>query len=82
MKTSNITMPYPPELDLERIKIEAQKAVWFYDRLDDACPYPFATVAGVAFKDAFLKAQAEQAQALAADTQDATHATTQAIPRI
>ncbi len=47
-------------LELEQIRIEAQKAAWIYDTLDEACPYPFASVAGATFKEAFLTAQAIQ----------------------
>lgn len=56
----------PLALDLEMIKSEAQKAAWNYDNVNDACPYPFATLAGATFKQAFLAAQAAQAQALTA----------------
>ena len=47
-------------IDPEAIRAEAQKAAWQYDHIDDACPYPFGTVAGVMFKEAFLAAQAQQ----------------------
>jgi hypothetical protein len=65
------------ELELERIRTDAQRDAFFYDDVNDACPYPFRTVEGATYKDAFFKAQAALAQAIAADTQ-ATHA----IPRI
>jgi len=51
-------------LELERIRTEAQKAAWEFDHINDACPYPFASVAGVTFKEAFLTAQAIQRQLL------------------
>ena len=43
------------KLDIEAIRAEAQKAAFFYDRLNDACPYPFDTMAGVVFKTFFLE---------------------------
>lgn len=53
------------DFDRERIRTEAQKAAWEYDKLDDACPYPFASVEGQTFKKAFLTAQAIQQALLA-----------------
>lgn len=50
-------MNIPAELELERVRTEAQKAAWEYDHVNDACPYPFASVQGVTFKEAFLTAQ-------------------------
>lgn len=47
----------PTALEIERVRIEAQKAAWEFDTLDEACPYPFASVKGVIFKDAFMQAQ-------------------------
>ena len=47
----------PTALEIERVRTEAQKAVWEYDHVNDACPYPFASVQGVTFKEAFLTAQ-------------------------
>jgi len=47
----------PTELILERVRTEAQKAAWEFDTLDEACPYPFNSVKGVIFKEAFLQAQ-------------------------
>ena len=61
----------PFQLELERVRIEAQKAAWQYDNLNDACPYPFASVAGATFKEAFLTAQAIQ-RALLAKTPQAS----------
>ncbi len=52
-------------IDPEAIRAEAQKAAWQYDHIDDACPYPFGTVEGVMFKEAFLAAQAQQRAAIA-----------------
>lgn len=57
-------MNTPEELEqleqLERVRIEAQKAAWEFDHVNDACPYPFASVLGATFKEAFLTAQAIQ----------------------
>ena len=47
-------------IDPEAIRAEAQKAAWQYDHIDDACPYPFGSLAGVMFKEAFLAAQQQQ----------------------
>ena len=47
----------PTALEIERVRTEAQKAAWEFDTLDEACPYPFASVKGVIFKDAFMQAQ-------------------------
>ena len=58
------TTPPTTELERERIRTEAQKAAWEFDTLDEACPYPFATVKGVIFKEAFQTAQAEQRAAI------------------
>ena len=54
----------PTALEIERVRTEAQKAAWEFDTLDEACPYPFATVKGVIFKEAFLSALAEQRAAI------------------
>ena len=54
----------PTALEIERVRTEAQKAAWEFDTLNEACPYPFATVKGVIFKEAFLTAQAEQRAAI------------------
>ena len=46
---------------------EAQKAAWLYDDINDACPYPFGTVAAATFRAAFETAKASMvvaAQAL------------------
>jgi hypothetical protein len=51
-------MTHPFELDLEIIKKEAQEAAFFHDDINAACPYPFATMAGAVFKDAFKAAKA------------------------
>ena len=58
-------MTNPTHIDPEAIRAEAQKAAWEFDTLDDACPYPFGTVAGVMFKEAFLAAQQQQRAATA-----------------
>lgn len=50
-------MTHPFELDIEAIKKEAQEAAFFHDNINAACPYPFATMAGAVFKEAFLAAQ-------------------------
>ena len=55
------TTPIDPDV----IRAEAQKDAWQYDHIDDACPYPFGTVEGVMFKEAFLTAQAQQRAAIA-----------------
>ena len=47
----------PINLELEQIRAEAQKAAFFYETVNDACPYPFGTVQAVAFKDAFIAAR-------------------------
>ena len=51
------------ELDLEAIKKEAQEAAFFHDNINAACPYPFATIAGVMFKQSFYAAKAAMAEA-------------------
>lgn len=48
--------------EMARVRTEAQKAAWEFDDINDACPYPFASVAGQVFKEAFLTAQAVQRQ--------------------
>lgn len=53
------------QIDPEAIRAEAQKAAWQYDHIDDACPYPFGSLAGVIFKEAFLAAQQQQRAATA-----------------
>ncbi len=60
-------------LELEQIRIEAQKSAWLYDNINDACPYPFGSVAAATFKEAFLTAQDIQ-RALLAKTPQATSA--------
>lgn len=57
-------MPHPFELDLEAIKKEAQEAAFFHDNILSACPYPFATMAGAVFKEAFHAAQQAMAAAI------------------
>jgi len=52
-------------IDVQRIQAEAQKAAYFYDDINDACPHPFASVEGVIFKEAFLAAQADLATRIA-----------------
>ena len=52
-------------IDPEAIRAEAQKDAWAYDDINAACPYPFNTVAGVIYKEAFLAAQAQQRAAIA-----------------
>ena len=51
--------------DVHDICAEAQKAAWLYDDINDACPYPFGSLAGVMFKEAFLAAQQQQRAATA-----------------
>lgn len=46
-----------PTNEVERITAEAQKAAFFYDSVNDACPYPFATLEGATFKQAFNAAR-------------------------
>jgi len=58
-------MLMPASLELERIRAHAQKAAWEYDHVNAACPYPFASIEGQTFKEAFLAAQAAQRVALA-----------------
>jgi len=57
-------MLHPLELDLEAIKKEAQEAAFFHDNINSACPYPFATMAGAVFKEAFHAAQQAMAQTI------------------
>lgn len=56
-------MTNPIELNIETIKKEAQEAAFFHDNINAACPYPFATLAGAIFKEAFLAAQVAMAAA-------------------
>lgn len=42
---------------------EAQKAAWLYDDINDACPYPFGTVAAATFRAAFDAAKSSIAAA-------------------
>ena len=58
------TTPIDPDV----IRAEAQKDAWAYDDINAACPYPFNTVAGVIYKEAFLAAQAQQRAAIATAT--------------
>ena len=43
--------------DKERITAEAQKDAFFYESVNDACPYPFATWEGATYKQAFNAAR-------------------------
>jgi hypothetical protein len=54
----------PTPIDAEKIQAEAQISAWLYDTLDQACPYPWGSLAAVVFKEAFHKAKADQAAAL------------------
>lgn len=47
----------PRAIEVERITAEAQKAAFFYESVNDACPYPFATLEGATFKQAFNAAR-------------------------
>ena len=49
-------LPSTP-IDLERIAAEAQKAAWLYDYINSACPYPFDSPEGRAFKAAYTAAR-------------------------
>lgn len=49
-------------ISLDRIAREALEAAKRYDDVNDACPYPFGSDAGHAFKAAFLTARMAAAQ--------------------
>jgi len=46
-----------PAEDAERITAEAQKDAFFYESVNDACRYPFATLEGATYKAAFNAAR-------------------------
>lgn len=69
--TTTNTMP-EPIISLERIQREAASAAAIYSDINDACPYPFFTDAGRAFKKAFIEERAKLAPALANTAQAAT----------
>jgi hypothetical protein len=46
-----------PVIPLARIQREAREAAQQYSDVNDACPYPFGTDAGHAFKAEFLAAR-------------------------
>ena len=54
----------PELIPIERIRVQAQEAAARYSDVNDACPYPFFSDHGHAFKAEFLAARAriEQAQ--------------------
>jgi hypothetical protein len=57
-KTERIETAMPHEFaSLGRIEREAKTAAKTYSDVNDACPYPFSSDAGKAFKAAFLKAR-------------------------
>lgn len=43
-----------PIVSLDTIKTQAREAAAKYANVNDACPYPFGTAAGRAFKEEFL----------------------------
>jgi len=47
----------PAPIDEAAIITEAQKAAFFYDDINDACPYPWGSLAAVVFKNAFQAAR-------------------------
>jgi len=55
--------------NIEKIKIEARQAAWLYDKLVDACPYPFHSEEGRIFKAQFLETR-EQILALCPPAKD------------
>lgn len=63
MKNPSIPHQKPAEMpheiiSLNRIEREAKAAAKQYSDINDACPYPFASAAGKAFKAAFAAARA------------------------
>ena len=49
---------------LDRIKLQARQAAAHYSDVNAACPYPFASPAGAAYRAEFLLARAQIEQAL------------------
>jgi len=47
----------PARIDQEAIQAEAQKAAFFHEDINDACPYPFGSLAAQVFRAAFEKAR-------------------------
>lgn len=57
-KTEQIDTTMPHEIiSLDRIEREAKAAAKKYSNINDACPHPFQSAAGKAFKKAFLTAR-------------------------
>jgi len=54
---SALTRATLPAEDAERITAEAQKDAFFYESVNDACRYPFATLEGATYKAAFNAAR-------------------------
>lgn len=46
-----------PIVSLDTIKTQARDAAAKYSNVNEACPYPFGTAAGQAFKEEFLWAR-------------------------
>lgn len=61
----------------ELVERQARSAAKTYDNVNDACPYPFASVAGQLFKAEFIRARAELA---ASDYSNTTIPTAKATP--
>jgi len=54
-------MPHTPApTDPDAIKAEAEKAAFFHDDINDACPYPFGSLAAQVFRAAFEQARSVQ----------------------
>jgi len=51
----------PAPINPETIKAEAQKAAFFHDNINAACPYPFGSLAAEVFKAAFDAARQSMA---------------------
>ena len=47
----------PTPINPEAIQAEAQKAAWMYEDINDACPYPWGSLAAQVFKAAFEAAR-------------------------
>ena len=50
----------PTPINPEAIRAEAQKAAWMFDKLEDACPYPWGSLAAEIFRAAFNTAKERQ----------------------
>ena len=56
--TSNsLDVPSADAAAVDRICAEAQKDAFFYDSINDACPYPFTTWEGIEYRRAFIAAR-------------------------